>query len=76
MKTTESIQVKIGNRIKEIREANNLTQDQLAKKSKLDRTFITHVEKGRRNLSVISLEKILKALDTPARKFFAKSTFW
>ncbi len=69
------ILVKIGTRIKEIREKKKLTQEQLAKKSKLDRTFINHVENGRRNLSVQSLEKILKGLDTPIRKFFGKRTF-
>ena len=67
--------VKIGARIKEIREKKKLTQEQLAKKSKLDRTFINHVENGRRNLSVESLAKILKGLDMSIRKFFGKRTF-
>jgi transcriptional regulator with XRE-family HTH domain len=69
------IQVKIGKRIKEIREKKKLTQEELAKKSKLNRTFIIHVEKGRRNLSVVSLGKILDGLDTPLSKFFEKKTF-
>ena len=49
-----NIQVKIGERIKKLREKKKLTQLQLAKKIKMDRTFITHVEQGRRNLSVQS----------------------
>jgi transcriptional regulator with XRE-family HTH domain len=69
------IQVKIGNRIKEIREKEKLTQAELAKKSKLNRTFIIHVEKGRRNLSVQSLESILKGLKIPFNKFFKKDIF-
>ena len=69
------IQAKIGKRIKEIREKKKLTQEALSQKSGLNRTFIIHVEKGRRNLSVISLEKILKGLDTSFNKFFKKDVF-
>jgi transcriptional regulator with XRE-family HTH domain len=69
------IQVKIGKRIKELRDKKKLTQEELAKKSKLNRTFIIHVEKGRRNLSVQSLESILKGLKIPFRKFFKKDIF-
>jgi transcriptional regulator with XRE-family HTH domain len=65
-----NIQADIGERIAKIREKKNLTQYQLAFKIKMDRTFITHVEKGRRNLSVQSLDKILKGLDTTFANFF------
>ncbi len=66
------VQAKIGARIKEIREKATLTQLELAKKSGLNRTFIIHVEKGRRNVSVQSLEKILKGLNVSFSKFFKK----
>ena len=65
-----NIQVRIGECIRELREEKELTQLQLAKKIKMDRTFITHLEKGRRNLSVQSLAKILKGLDTTFANFF------
>ena len=64
------IQSKIGKRIKELREKKNLTQEELATRSRLNRTFIIHVEKGRRNLSVVSLEKLLKGLKTTFSVFF------
>ena len=70
-----NIQVKIGERIKDIREKKELTQLQLAKKIRMDRTFITHVESGRRNLSIQSLGKILKGLDITFSKFFAEEKF-
>jgi len=69
------IQGKIGKRIKEIREMKNLTQEELSQRSGLNRTFIIHVEKGRRNLSVVSLEKILKGLKTRFGEFFEKGKF-
>ena len=67
-----NIQAKIGQRIKNLREEKNLTQLQLAMKIGMDRTFITHVEQGRRNLSVQSLAKILNGLDSTFSKFFTK----
>jgi len=70
-----NIQVKVGERIKALREKKNLTQLQLAKKIRMDRTFITHVESGRRNLSIQSLAKILKGLDITFSKFFGEEKF-
>ena len=70
-----SIQVEIGNHIKKIRGKKGLTQLQLAERSELNRTFINHVENGRRNLSVQSLEKILKGLEVPFSQFFRKKAF-
>ena len=69
------IQAKIGDRIKKLREKKKLTQLQLGQKSNLNRTFINHVENGRRNLSIESLEKILKGLDITFSKFFGKGFF-
>jgi len=66
------IQVKIGNQIKKIREKKKLTQLQLAEKSGLDRTFINHVENGRQNFSIQSLQKILEALNISFSRFFQK----
>lgn len=61
---------KIGNRIKEIRKTEGISQEKLAFKADLDRTYIAGVESGKRNLSVKSLEKILVALDISFDDFF------
>jgi DNA-binding XRE family transcriptional regulator len=53
------IQAKIGVRIKEIRNERNLTQEAVAWSADIDRTFMNHVENGKRNLSIKSLEKIV-----------------
>jgi len=57
------IQQNVGNRIRELREKSNHTQESLALKSGLERTYINSVENGRRNISVQALEKIILALD-------------
>ena len=52
----------IGNRIRELRIEADLSQEKLAFESELDRTYIGSVERGERNISVINLRKISKAL--------------
>lgn len=65
-----SIEKQIGERIKKLRIEKNLTQEQLAWDATVDRTYMNHVENGRKNISVRSLEKIIKALNTDMSTFF------
>lgn len=60
----------IGRRIRDLRSAMGLSQEKLALKADLDRTYIAGVENGKRNLSVKSLEKIINALDVSFQEFF------
>jgi transcriptional regulator with XRE-family HTH domain len=64
------IRKKIGNRIKELRLGLKLTQESLAFKAEVDKTYLNEVENGKRNVSVINLEKIIKALEVSFEKFF------
>ena len=64
------IKTKIGLRIKEIRTEKELTQEAVAFKAEIDRTFMNHVENGRRNVSVQSLEKIINGLEVSFKEFF------
>jgi transcriptional regulator with XRE-family HTH domain len=69
------IKVRIGLRIKELRTQKNLTQEGIAWKSEVDRTFMNHVENGKRNISVESLEKIILGLETTPKDFFNTDLF-
>jgi len=53
----------IGNRIRVLRNECNLSQEKLSFECELDRTYIGSVERGERNISVINLQKIAKALN-------------
>lgn len=64
------IRIKVGNRIKELRTRNGLSQEKLANICELDRTYIASVEKGKRNISIINLEKIVIALSVTLEEFF------
>jgi transcriptional regulator with XRE-family HTH domain len=70
------IQVKIGQRIKEIRTEKNLTQEAVAFKAEIDRTFINHVENGKRNMSIETLEKVIcSGLEITFKEFFEAEVF-
>lgn len=60
----------VGQRIRELRNNIGLSQEKLALKAEIDRTYLAGVEQGKRNLSIKSLEKILKALDISFQDFF------
>lgn len=71
-----NIKAKIGLRIKEIRTKKELTQEAVAYKAEIDRTFMNHVENGKRNVSVETLEKVIcSGLDTNFKDFFAGDVF-
>ena len=69
------IKLKIGQRIKELRKELELSQESLAYKAEVDRTYVTDVENGRRNVSVEILERLIKALDISFSEFFYSKEF-
>jgi len=69
------IRKKIGLRIKEYRTNLKLTQEALAFKAEVDKTYLNEVENGKRNVSVINLEKIIYALEVDIRNFFDSEVF-
>ncbi len=60
----------VGMRIRELRNEQGISQEKLALKADIDRTYLAGVELGKRNPSVKSLEKILQALDVSFEDFF------
>ena len=64
------IKEKVGKRVKELRNKLGVSQEELADMAELDRTYITSVECGKRNISIINIEKIAKALNVTLKDFF------
>jgi transcriptional regulator with XRE-family HTH domain len=60
----------VGDRIRAIRKAKGLTQQQLAELSNLDDAYIGAVERGERNFSIDTLEKIVVALKIQPLELF------
>ena len=53
----------LGNRVREARTEQKLTQEQLAALCDFDRTYISLVERGKRNISFTNLITLAKGLD-------------
>ena len=70
-----SIKVKVGQRIKELRNQIGISQEALANKAEIDITYVTDVENGRRNISIENLEKLVNALEVPFKDFFDSPNF-
>jgi len=69
------IKQKVGNRIRELRKGLKLSQETLALKAEVDRTYVTDVENGRRNVSLEILERLIKALNVSIAEFFNSREF-
>ena len=64
--------MKIGEKIKNLRLAQELTQEDLASRSDLTKGFISLLERDLQTPSLDTLELILNALDTTPAEFFAQ----
>jgi len=51
-----------GRRLREMRKERTLSQEHLGELAGLDRTYVSQVEAGRRNLTLLSIHKLAKAL--------------
>lgn len=60
----------VSNTIINYRKEKGLTQEKLAEKANLDRTYISGIEREKRNLTISSLETIIIALEVSYDDFF------
>ena len=63
----------IGKKIKELRVAKGLTQEELADRSELSKGFISQLERDLTSPSIATLMDILQCLAQPSQNFFRKS---
>lgn len=62
------ILIHFGNNVKGLRKGRGWSQEDLADKSGLHRTYIGSIEKGGRNVSLVNIERIAKALNVKIDK--------
>ena len=74
---SEDVRKLVGDNVRRLRLAAELSQAALAERMGVDRAYISGLEKGDRNPTVVSLWHLSKALDIPIRSFFEelKPTF-
>ena len=65
------IKLLVGKRVRELRNSIGISQEELADLAGLDRTYITSVECGKRNISSVNIEKLANALQVSLKEFFS-----
>ena len=64
------IKSKFWQKIKELRKKLWLSQEKLAEKCTLHRTYIWNIERGEKNVALENIEKIAKALEVKIKDLF------
>jgi transcriptional regulator with XRE-family HTH domain len=63
MPLEEDIRARFGRRLRELRRERGLSQEELAFRSGLHRTYLSSVERGERNVAVVNIERLARALE-------------
>lgn len=64
------IEIRFGQRVKEIRLKQNISQEELAFRCGLSKNYISDVERGTRNISLKSIEKIADGFAINIKELF------
>lgn len=65
-----------GKNLKFLRTQKGISQEEFADKTKLDRTYISGLERGKRNPSFLTLIKLAQTLNVPIEKLFVGDNKW
>ncbi|MFK8288298.1 helix-turn-helix domain-containing protein [Capnocytophaga canimorsus] len=74
-KLSMNIKEKVGKRLRELRVERGFSQEKFSFECGLDRTYIASIEQGKRNVSIVNIEKIVKALNISISDFFNSIIF-
>lgn len=64
------VKAEYGKKVRAIRNSKKVSQEKLAELADLDRTYVSDIENGKRNVSIETIFKIGEALSTPVVEFF------
>ncbi len=68
--TAMELKLRVANAIKEQRNALGISQEELAARAGLHRTYVSELERGERNPSITSIEKLAQALEVSFTRLF------
>lgn len=66
----EPILLQFGNKVQEIRKAQNLSQEKLAELAGVHRTYIGMIERAEKNITLCNIQKIANALKIDIKELF------
>ena len=69
MTQEDALSIKVGLKIKQLREERNITQLRFADKCDMEKNNIGRIENGRRNIKLFTLSRICNALDISMSEF-------
>lgn len=56
------VRVRFGNQLRKVRLEKGISQEELAARAELHRTYVSSVERGARNISLVNIERLAIAL--------------
>ncbi len=66
----KKILVDFGDKIRELRKEQGISQEELSYKADLHRTYIGMIERAEKNITLVNIEKIAKALNVDLKELF------
>ncbi len=66
----KTILIKFGKKVREAREKRGLSQEALADIANVHRTYIGMVERAEKNITLLNIQKLAKALKVDIRELF------
>lgn len=63
------VKAEYGKKVRAIRNSKKVSQEKLAELADLDRTYVSDIENGKRNVSIETIYKISNALETRLIEF-------
>lgn len=70
MEINQNILVEFGKNVRELRKIKGLSQEELAFRAELHRTYIGMIERAEKNITLLNIQKIANALDTSIADLF------
>ena len=66
----ENIRIQFGQKVQRLRNEKGLSQEQLAEIAHVHRTYIGMIERAEKNITLLNIEKIAKALKVNIKDLF------
>ena len=70
MKSNSHILIQFGKQLRRLRKEKGFSQEELASRASLHRTYIGMIERAEKNITLLNIEKIANALETKIEKLF------
>lgn len=62
------VKVRFGEHLRSVRTSKGVSQERLAELAGLHRTYVSSVERGERNISLVNIDRLATALEIPLRE--------